>query len=641
MHKSRLLAIFITLLMFSSVFGLIQYIPVSSASPPPSSISNTAYLNSTVSYWQNIGIANSGTTDAAIPVDQNGSFSTYSFGSSAAWSLSSNTEKATYVQTLSGAPNYAYLGDTGTEYSIEIDSVGFQMGVDSAGIPGLGTLYANLTVGSYTDSWSYYYNYISNSANTVYAIATPQWDFYVNSPWNLISDLSSATITFTATAYSSAGYGISPYDIYTTIQDQGQNTETTSGPVISSVPFAEGYYYGSVSSSFSPSYLTAFAISWSGPFSTTQATYGTTQTAGSGTFTGSIVSGSQTISFGVSGDPSDGTGDSAYTVDASYYLSSQVQAQSFHETESNSQAQNPTENQNWWNSSSTFTISNPTNGLDNTALSTTSGTINAGTYASWNVNHIAVAGYGESPVVDIFTYSGQQENKINLGASPPEYESISQGTNTLISSSGSPFTYNFAEFINYDPSIVNSHAASPVNPLTPLVLYANGTEQISGEQQNLAWSPNGAPYSSSAPASSEAMQSSPFSFSSVGSKSINWYIHNDPNGNPASGAELNTSIQQTTVNVFSFSLTPSPVDYSSVGTSILLSLAYSTQTSAKMTIINLTVNGVLEDRFQPGLASGTVKYDFTQPVASPLLVTWTATDQFGYSQSITFQYGAT
>ena len=71
-----------------------------------------------------------------------------------------------------------------------------------------------------------------------------------------------------------------------------------------------------------------------------------------------------------------------------------------------------------------------------------------------------------------------------------------------------------------------------------------------------------------------------------------------------------------------------------------MSLAYSTQTSAKMTIINLTVNGVLEDRFQPDLTSGSVKYDFTQPVSAPLLVTWQAVDQYGYSQSITFQYGS-
>ena len=59
-----------------------------------------------------------------------------------------------------------------------------------------------------------------------------------------------------------------------------------------------------------------------------------------------------------------------------------------------------------------------------------------------------------------------------------------------------------------------------------------------------------------------------------------------------------------------------------------------------MTIINLTVNGVLEDRFQPDLTSGTVKYDFTQPVSAPLLVSWQAVDQYGYSQSITFQYGS-
>ena len=96
----------------------------------------------------------------------------------------------------------------------------------------------------------------------------------------------------------------------------------------------------------------------------------------------------------------------------------------------------------------------------------------------------------------------------------------------------------------------------------------------------------------------------------------------------------------TPLSVVPFSLTPSPVDYSSVGTSVLLTLKYSTQTSALMSQIDLTVNSVLEDRFQPDLTSGSVKYDFTQPVSAPLLVTWQSVDQYGYSQSITFQYGS-
>ena len=82
---------------------------------------------------------------------------------------------------------------------------------------------------------------------------------------------------------------------------------------------------------------------------------------------------------------------------------------------------------------------------------------------------------------------------------------------------------------------------------------------------------------------------------SNGQKIIDWYVHNDPNGNPYPGSELNSSTQAATVNVVPFSLTPSPVDYSSVGTSVVLSLAYSTQTSALMSQITLTVNGVLED----------------------------------------------
>ena len=104
-------------------------------------------------------------------------------------------------------------------------------------------------------------------------------------------------------------------------------------------------------------------------------------------------------------------------------------------------------------------------------------------------------------------------------------------------------------------------------------------------------------------------------------------------------SSLRSSVYSTSVNVVPFSLTGTPIDYSNVGTSVILGLSFNSQTTAQITQINVDVNGVLEDRFTPDKASGSVSFDFTQPTAAPLKVVWTATDQYGYSQSITYQYG--
>ena len=105
----KIITVLTALLMFSSVFGLISAIPVASASPPASSASNTSYLNSSVSYWQNVAISNSTTTSVNIPIHENSSFSQYSFGSGSSWTLSSNDQAAYWTQTFSVYPPIVML----------------------------------------------------------------------------------------------------------------------------------------------------------------------------------------------------------------------------------------------------------------------------------------------------------------------------------------------------------------------------------------------------------------------------------------------------------------------------------------------------------------------------------------------------
>jgi hypothetical protein len=479
---------------------------------------------------------------------------------------------------------------------------------------------------------------------------------YVDPTWNIFGVTSGitaygslrVTITLQSTAITSitgtlnlnswASGGSSSENGVATSTDQSGNTYTTQTSIAdegASVPYDIGYHFNSASSSWSYSDVTSFNVVTENEQYATNAVYNGVTEAVPYTFTGAVSV--ESITFIPEATPNlaliSGGG---YTVE--YYISNIEQAQSTSTTQTFTGAQNPTQQQNWWNSTLSLTLTDPSGALNNPSLSTTSGTIDAETTMTWSINHILSVGYGQSPAFDRIFYSGSDISSSSFAPSA-EYNSVSQGTAVVVDSS-SAVSYNFDEFINYHPSIVNSNVATPVNPLTPLDLYANSTEVILGEQQNLAVSANGKPYIHSSPTSSESLASPSFYFHSTGQKIIDWYVHNDPNGNPYPGSELNSSTQSATVNVVPFSLTPSPVDYSSVGTSVLMSLAYSTQTSAKMTIINLTVNGVLEDRFHPDLTSGTVKYDFTQPVSAPLLVTWQAVDQYGYSQSITFQYGS-
>ena len=117
-------------------------------------------------------------------------------------------------------------------------------------------------------------------------------------------------------------------------------------------------------------------------------------------------------------------------------------------------------------------------------------------------------------------------------------------------------------------------------------------------------------------------------------KTISFYSTNTPDPSSNSLSSLSSSVYSTSVNVVPFSLTGTPIDYSNVGTSVILGLSFNSQTTAQITQINVDVNGVLEDRFTPDKASGSVSFDFTQPTAAPLKVVWTATDRCYTKKSI-------
>ena len=281
-------------------------------------------------------------------------------------------------------------------------------------------------------------------------------------------------------------------------------------------------------------------------------------------------------------------------------------------------------------------ISPPSSAISNPSLATTSGTKNFSTTMTWDLNHLLSAGYGNSPIIDILYYSGPDITSSHI-TTPGQYSSISQSTSEVIDSSTS-VTYSFGELINYNPIPVSYGVSQKtVNPDQPITYYVNSSEQITGEPDYKSINFGDGGTSTSSPSTSYST-SFTHDYSSVGSYTPYFTITNVPN---APSSSLSTSSQNLpTISVLPFALTPSPPDYSSVGTSVPLTLSYNSQSSADISEINLTVNSVLEDRFQPGDPSGRVTYDFSQPVAAPLLVVWTVTDQYGYSQSISFQYGS-
>ena len=518
--NKKIITALTALLMFSSVFGLISAIPVASASPPASSASNTSYLNTSVTYWHAVDLANSSTTTVTLPNNVNSSATPffYSAGSSTstAWTAAGGNDYLN-ISTPSfyfseGASMHFYFVFPSPDEVVSGRSADYNIGTVSMKAVTSGGSSLATSVPSYNFSYESGTSFYVEVSLTIPALS--------------YSYAGSAIIQLEATPDS--GYAINgndPGSSYTL--SSASNSIVSSEPSSGSTPLAYGWTFGSATSTISHSSdLLSYNIVTENPSASTTVSYNGASGSVPYTFTGSLSQFS--IKFSPNADPplgAAGTTDSnSLTWNVYYYLSSQVQAQKTSTTQSYSSSQDPSELQNWWNSSSSFTLTPPSGALNNPSLSTTSGTVNAETTMTWSINHILSVGYGQSPAFDRIFYSGSDITSSSVAPSA-QYISISRGSDVVIDSS-TGVSYNFDEFINYDPSIVNSHLVSSVNPLTPVNIYGNATEVISGELQNIALSPNGKPYIYSSPTSSESLVSPSFDFHSTGQKIIDWYVHN-------------------------------------------------------------------------------------------------------------------
>lgn len=404
-------------------------------------------VDATLSFYHKIEIGNSSTTTTCVLFSENAS------KSKALLSFSASVNSDGHIVSS---------GQIGTYYYYENSLVGLCSllipAICSAGCFDIGTVYANLTGEGITQSFKHVFDVQcsrSNLSEDKYVEISPSWIMDAGQKVTF-------SLNITETYYEVIAVG-APYS------EVGSNVYTFSGadrkqivsslPPESSIGFDYGWHFKPTSSTYSTSpdvisYLVVWSSNYYGNFSTnSHSDVGT-----SGSISGSLST--FTVTFTPMGDPTAIEGcDSEWTY--SYTIESQIQAQKKTTSSSFQLTQPMNEYHNWYNSSLSFTVVDPSTTIDNTTLATTSGTINAGTYAKWTVSNITIAGYDHSPAIDIWSYSGYQSDVINLGTSPPQYESITEGTGQLVGTGGITVNYAISEFIKYVHNI----------PIFFLILY--------------------------------------------------------------------------------------------------------------------------------------------------------------------------
>ena len=311
----------------------VTFAPVTSPSVLTSP--ETASVSSSVSYYASSLVADGTTVQVVIDVLQNSSASSYSFSTGSSFSVSSNQNYASLTYTLSGAPEYLYLGSTHS-VSVSILSMATQLGSNFQSSQfiystTLGTIWANLTIDGDTVSWSHVFNWLDpNVASGDYAIISPAWTVTIPND-AVASNFNTASLHIEESADAGSPFsGGAPNNLFSTTTSQGQNTIVSgSTPNNAAASAQKGYSWSTASASLDiPSSETAFDISWTAAIPSV-VTYNSVQYTGSGgTVTGDAAHGApDTVTFAPAGDPSEGNSGTLAVTD-SFYLSSQYQSSS-------------------------------------------------------------------------------------------------------------------------------------------------------------------------------------------------------------------------------------------------------------------------------------------------------------------------
>ena len=339
MNKKVLFAVLGIFLMTSGIFSVISYIPAPStgilASPDLTSIGETGSVSSSVSYWTQSSVSNSGTSTIYLPVSSNSSQSSIDFSASQL-SISSGTATG----SVNVGSFYYYDGTTigGTGIILPLPTYNGGTPTHPEYYATVGTVTVELSVNGATDSWSYTFN--SDGGGS----PDPSGYIEVFPSWSLSNSYSgSFTLSFTITSDSNAmttfanSYQTSSQQAVPISYSGSSNSvviNPSSEPSQASQSFVYGWFFNPGTATFTiPQYESAFDVSWTSSSSSNPNYNSQSQTGTSGTLTGSLTGNSVTVK--PVGDPDDVSGTSS-TYSFSYNLSRQSQVSSASATQTSS-----------------------------------------------------------------------------------------------------------------------------------------------------------------------------------------------------------------------------------------------------------------------------------------------------------------
>ena len=274
----KLQSIFVLLLLTLTIFSSFNFIQTASASPPLSG--DIAHANASVSYTVISSPTNTGTTNTNIGGSANSTPTALTIiqENFNGWDHPSGTYdflRASYVWTFS---NFTHNGTVDARINGEL---GGMEGYTASGGYNTGTVWANLTAGGITYTWSYTFN--TETAKYVYF--APEWNV---SAYTTVTSLNVTISTYSGLYFNGGTPTIGSVDFV----NVGVNEiSVTSYPNVPLDNWAYGWTWPSsqYSSSFSiPVNTVSYTIDWSASYST-QAEYNSgIETGTSGSYTGSL-----------------------------------------------------------------------------------------------------------------------------------------------------------------------------------------------------------------------------------------------------------------------------------------------------------------------------------------------------------------
>ena len=584
MKPNRKLAIFFSFLMVVAALSGIVLSTNSFASSPPSSIANTAYINVTMSGFTTQSAPSGSVTLSAT---QGGSQSIYEDISTAtSWTTSGSNAVISFT-----AGNYPiYAVSSGTVFFNP--SFQFQAGVEGAGFYNVGTVNTTLTLtpdgsgSSYSQTQSYTFNAEWTGSND-WVEVSPAFTGSVSAGYY--------TMSFSFTVSPDSGYNFdsgNPAGL-TTVSDSTAGNYANN-PELSVANTYYGFYeytysgVNAIASWSNPSNLQAFNFTWSTSIS------GTSSSIGSGYYYSSFPT---SATFTQSGTPTV----PSYSVN--WNLNTEVLSETTTVSNTTGVQQNPTENQNWWNSTISASFTPPSTWINGASVDNKNWNT---VVSSYTVQHVLSVGSGTSPGVDILSYSGSSSGSFT---DPSKYPSWSASPSS-VENSGFSLSWSISEFINYYPvtptlSVSFSGSGSQAN------LNIVTSEKISGEKENIQinWGDGTITNLNDVSFGTQPVQSHSYSGTYQGTFSQSYTIivtvTNIPNGNPSGNAQLSSSNSI----VYTFGMTDNPTIPDSilkVGQSIYMNI---TTTNLAISGATVSVNGLSPSSATLVYQKGSV-YDF-------------------------------